>query len=158
MKINQKKLRQLINQHKAITKLIANTKITRTKDQKAFDKHQVTGKIIAMVLAEFKCEKCGSEEKLTYHHMITKINKDYVPAHKYYSQRRYFFNICILCRDCHNMINGRPGKKDHSLSEENINKLKKEFCMEEKDAKKKKQDTLSSMQGDTDKQRSKASI
>jgi len=91
------------------------------------DKYKILGEEIALIKAEFKCENCEEKERLTIHHLISRKNKMVVPLPKYLTQRRFYMNIIILCNKCHSLVDGQVQPLNHTLTEETINKIKKQF-------------------------------
>jgi len=122
---NNKKLKKTISEHKKITFLIAEG-IIKKDDIKSLGFHHITGEEICLILSDFKCEHCGSEDNLTIHHLIYKHNKKYCPTNKYYSQRFYFFNLVVLCINCHKKLHHE--KRDGGfISSKKIIQIKKEY-------------------------------
>jgi len=121
------KIEQLIKKHKVVTREVADGTFTYDNNPKAIDFLQISGEIIAMELAKYQCESCKVKENLTIHHLITRNNKGTVPDNKYFSQRRYFFNICILCNNCHAKIHKFSKEILESISKERIEKNWKEL-------------------------------
>lgn len=121
-------LKKLIILHKILSKEISDGKFTLDDNFKLYSKQQITGEELAIVLSEFKCETCKSEQDLTFHHMVERKNKEFTTFHKYFSQRRYYLNLVILCRDCHTKLNRYRGKgKDNlmkTIAIDRINELK----------------------------------
>lgn len=60
-----------------------------------------TGRELSLAYAKFKCERCKTEEKLQFHHLIMREVKDFTDFYRYESQRKYWANILILCSKCH---------------------------------------------------------
>lgn len=86
-------------------------------------------KELSLVCCEFKCS-CGSEERLSWHHLITRENKNFMPFNKYVLVRHYYGNIIILCWDCHNKVHGiECGQKDTEtvISETLIAKVREKY-------------------------------
>ena len=92
-------------------------------------KHQA--KEISLVISEFKCQKCKKEENLQFHHLIMRKAKEFMDRHRYVTQRHYWANIIILCRNCHGMYHGFMGNKINRdtevISQKRIDKIKKKF-------------------------------
>lgn len=129
--MNQKKLEQeIIIMKKSITKLV------REKDKNYIGKIEKFNQIVVLAVADFKCQKCNSEENLTIHHLITRQCKKYMDFWRYASQRYYWANQIILCKDCHKKFHKELGV---DIGEEmlvikpvRIDKIKKMFSEEEK--------------------------
>ena len=87
-----------------------------------------SGEELALVYADFKCEKCGTENNLQFHHLIQKNTRPFINSTKYIIQRFYWANICILCNECHADFHGFSKKKfiaeSICISNEKINKVK----------------------------------
>lgn len=83
-------------------------------------------KELSLVSAKFKCEKCGSIERLSWHHLVKRKAKDYMEFHRYFSSRYYWNNIIILCwkhhKEYHDIVD--KGKNEHE-TEINKNYIKK---------------------------------
>jgi hypothetical protein len=60
-----------------------------------------TGRELSLAYSQFKCEKCKSEERLQFHHLIMREVKEFTDFYRYESQRKYWANILILCSKCH---------------------------------------------------------
>jgi len=94
---------------------------------------------VCLVVAEFKCQRpdCGSEENLTIHHLIMRRAKEFMDFWRYASQRHYWANQIVLCKNCHAMYHGFLGKDIGEnmlvISQEKINKLKKKYIINEKE-------------------------
>jgi 5-methylcytosine-specific restriction endonuclease McrA len=71
-----------------------------------------TGKSLALIYADFKCEACSNDKDLTLHHLVDRTNRDYVDERKYVIQRHSYYNLVILCKDCHYKLNFSEHKKD----------------------------------------------
>lgn len=57
---------------------------------------------LILIVADFKCHKCGSPENLQVHHLIDKRTKPFINNFwRYAAQRHYWANQIILCKDCH---------------------------------------------------------
>jgi 5-methylcytosine-specific restriction endonuclease McrA len=59
---------------------------------------------LCIAYANGKCQKCESEDGLQLHHVISKHHKKFMPFMNYLSQRHYWANIVLLCKDCHKEI------------------------------------------------------
>ena len=93
-----------------------------------------TAKELALVSAKFKCEACGSKEKLQFHHLIMRFVKKFTNEWRYLSQRHYWANCIILCEDCHDKIHFRNKTPENNgyISESKIKKIMKKYRVEEK--------------------------
>jgi 5-methylcytosine-specific restriction endonuclease McrA len=65
---------------------------------------QKVGEEVAIVVANFVCQKCGYFDELQIHHLITKIAQEFLPTHRYVSQRYYWANMVLLCKTCHKKL------------------------------------------------------
>jgi len=123
-------LKRALLEHKLMTRDIAdNNMIIPSR----IEKQRLLGQMIALALANFKCEENGCNEtiKLTYHHLISTKNEKVIPYHKYISQRQYFFNIAILCLKSHAKIDPEimTINSPTFISEESIKDIKNAFKM-----------------------------
>ncbi len=123
MNINKEKLKQKINQHKI---LIAH--LWKSKDKNLLIPIRRTREELVLVCAEFKCEKCKTEEDLQFHHLIKREIKKYTEFWKYLTQRNYFANMLLLCVKCHGEIEDRKTSKTiKTISKIKIDKVKKKY-------------------------------
>lgn len=87
-----------------------------------------SGEELALVYAEFKCEKCKTEENLQFHHLIQRNVRPFINSTKYITQRYYWANISILCNQCHAEFHRfnkeRFLRESLCISKQKINKLK----------------------------------
>lgn len=87
-----------------------------------------SGEELALVYSEFKCEKCGAEDNLQFHHLIQRNSRGYFDDTKYLTTRYYWSNILILCNKCHGEFHAfrldKFFKESKCISKEKINKLK----------------------------------
>jgi hypothetical protein len=86
-----------------------------------------TGNTLALIAADFKCEKCGVEKDLTIHHMIKKSQRGLCDDRKYIPQRHYFENQIVLCKKEHAEEEMIDPDIMLPISEEKINKIKNEI-------------------------------
>jgi 5-methylcytosine-specific restriction endonuclease McrA len=99
-----------------------------------------TGKELAMVYADFKCQKCKTEDNLQYHHLISRINKPYMDEVRYQTQRKYWANILILCYKHHQEIESVKPTKSKDIIDKNIipqssiEKIKKKYGVSDAEA------------------------
>lgn len=86
---------------------------------------------ISLVISNFKCQKCGKESYLQFHHLILRKAKEFMNQHRYVTQRYYWANIIILCRVCHGKYHQLTEKQTlrdtKVISEERIKKLKEKY-------------------------------
>jgi hypothetical protein len=87
-----------------------------------------SGEELALVYADFKCECCGDENNLQFHHLIQRNVKPFINSTKYIIQRYYWSNLCILCNICHAKFHGFSQKKfiaeSLCIEKQKINKVK----------------------------------
>lgn len=119
--------------NKKFIKMLRNHKscLRDTFDSETTDKMSYivrTAEELCLVYADFKCEKCGSEENLTFHHLIGREIKDMTNYWKYITQRHYWANILVLCSDCHREVHGFSDEMlQLAISSIKINKVKKKY-------------------------------
>lgn len=99
-----------------------------------------TGRELALAYSHFKCEKCKTEEKLQFHHMIMREIKYFTDFYRYESQRKYWANILVLCSKCHHEVHTSiaqfPKHKPNLnlyIQPDLIEKVKKKFYTEVKE-------------------------
>jgi len=126
MEIDKEKLKGEIVIAKKIIASIVNF-----KDKDRIGSLQRKNKEICLVVAEFKCQKCGKKEDLQVHHLIMRKAKEFMDFYRYASQRYYWANQIILCKECHHLYHtGMKGKMDNEemvLSEKEIERIKRKF-------------------------------
>jgi 5-methylcytosine-specific restriction endonuclease McrA len=124
--IDQYKLENAIGKAK---RLISNVYLN--KDESLIGLVSKWNREVCLVVAEFKCQKCGTEENLTLHHLIMRKAKDFMDFWRYISQRYYWANQIILCKECHLEYHGVLGEDSREsmlvISDKTINKLKKKY-------------------------------
>jgi 5-methylcytosine-specific restriction endonuclease McrA len=88
-------------------------------------------KEVCLVVAEFKCQKCGAEDNLTVHHLIMRRAKEFMDFWRYASQRYYWGNQIILCTKCHkeyHYIFGNDSAENMAIiSKDKIKELKEKY-------------------------------
>lgn len=125
-------LKDLIAEHRKLTRRIADG----SYDKSIIDWHRDSGEIIALALSDFKCEapNCNSPQNLTIHHMIRNKNLMCVPSNKFYSQRQYFFNLAVLCFNCHSRLDreilNNPNGEKQTIEETKLRKIRRRLNME----------------------------
>jgi len=137
MELNQEKLNELLIRHKKLIGVISNKyKGSEDKvddicqnDKDILGIIQMTGKRLAIVIADFKCQRCKIETDLTLHHLIMRYAKEYMGFWRYASQRYYWANMIVLCKKCHKKAHKFEEDDDKMLtiSQELIDELKEEF-------------------------------
>jgi len=104
------------------------TQLIKKKDPKFIPAIISSGEELALVYAGFKCEKCGVEENLQFHHLIQRNIRGFVNDTKYLTQRHYWANISVLCNKCHGGFHGflmtKFLKESLCISKQKINKVK----------------------------------
>ena len=125
MEINQEVLDREIRIHK----LSISNYIKNEKDKTLVNYFSKTGKEICLILSNFKCEKCKIEEDLQFHHIITNKYKYYMPLKTYHTQRNYYANILILCRECHIELHKNENIRTPllTISQRKIETIKKKY-------------------------------
>lgn len=102
--------------------------LVQDSDEKIIPAIISSGEELALVYAEFKCESCGVEDDLQFHHMIQKNIKPFVNSTKYLCQRLYWSNLMILCNICHAEFHRFNKQKfiveSMCISKQKINKVK----------------------------------
>ena len=97
-------------------------------DEKVIPAIISSGEELALVYADFRCECCGKEDDLQFHHLIQKNIKSFINSTKYISQRHYWSNLCILCNICHAKFHGFSLKRfvadSICIQKQKINKVK----------------------------------
>lgn len=131
--MNEERFKLKLIQHK---KYIA--KIGRlTKEEVNLPEHNYKligaknlAKELALAHSDCKCH-CGATERLSYHHLIIRINVRFMDFGRYISSRNYWNNLIILCWPCHYEIHGgKRGcelKNETAISQEKIDKIKKDY-------------------------------
>lgn len=115
-------------------------KLVREKDKEYIGTIEKFNQMVVLAVADFKCQKpgCGSENDLQIHHLIMRPAKEYMDFWRYASQRFYWANQIVLCknhhRNYHEKMGGHSYKKDDEggvISKKRINEIKKFFKDEE---------------------------
>ena len=80
-------------------------------------------KACVLIRDNFKCVRCSSEKRLTFHHKFIRVK----PPTKEYSMKRHSMEMVeTLCRDCHNKEHGLHVTADISYLPQNyIDKIKR---------------------------------
>ena len=135
MMINEKLLQERIVTHK---KTIAGLFHNHSDIESLTEIGVLIGRLkkqyseISLVVANFKCQRCGSNMKLQYHHLIPRIIKFYVDKIRYISCRFYWSNVIILCNGCHCLYHGDVSNpKKPCIEKKTIEKLKKKYVLKE---------------------------
>lgn len=103
------------------------SQLIKKRDPKIISAIISSGEELALVYANFKCEKCENEDNLQFHHLIQRNIRGYINDTKYITQRYYWANISILCNKCHMEFHGFKNKflqESLCISKQKINKLK----------------------------------
>ncbi len=121
-----------ISWQKSKSAFFNNRKTKKEIPEALLSKYKNIGELIALKLAEDKCENCnrteeelkkeiprGSPQKraLTIHHMIGRENRNMCSYGKYFFQRNYFQNLVVLCQKCHNIVELRKRTGMHQIEE-----------------------------------------
>lgn len=106
-------------------------KMVKDEDESLIIFNSKLSKELSLVYANYKCEKCGEEDEIQYHHLITKDVKTFTDFWKYLSQRYYWGNILVLCRKCHCDFHGFNYNSFDSpklcIQKEYIEKMRKKY-------------------------------
>jgi len=141
LKLNKEKFEEALIRHKKILGALKFYEGINYKENEALVGKLMalerTGRELSLAYSQFKCEKCKSEEKLQFHHLIMREVKLYTDFYRYESQRKYWANILILCSKCHyeahTSIAQFPKHKPNLnlyIQSEFIEKVKKKFFTE----------------------------
>jgi hypothetical protein len=113
-------------------RMIARLVNLKDKFSPLFGRINLLNKEVVLAIANFKCERCKSEKRLTIHHFIPRKAKEYTDFWRYASQRYYFANSICLCVDCHinyhNFIDKYQDNDLGTISEDKIIKWKKKYA------------------------------
>jgi len=111
------------------------TRLVQYADEKAIPAIISSGGELALVYADFKCECCGNEDDLQFHHLIQRNIRPFINSTKYISQRYYWSNLCILCNVCHAKFHGFSKKRfiaeSICIDKQKINKVKELYKTED---------------------------
>lgn len=123
------KLQKKIKNHKQLISAFISSKI-----KELLIPIQLSGKEIVLVIHDFKCVKCQTDKNLTYHHFLTRRCKEFMKEEMYFTQRHYFANISLLCKECHAFFHNFQGDKKTkfleeapTIPEDHIAKIKKKY-------------------------------
>lgn len=128
-KVNQERLDKTIFRAKRFmddAKATKKDNFIGLSDQKAIE--------VCLVVAEFKCQKCGKEEDLTIHHLIMRKAKEFMDFWRYVNQRHFWANQIVLCVECHHKYHEVLGidiEEMGTISQAKIDKLKKRYLLED---------------------------
>jgi hypothetical protein len=104
-------------------------------DEKVIPAIISSGEELALVYADFRCECCGNQDNLQFHHLIQKNIRPFINSSKYISQRHYWSNLCILCNICHAKFHGFSLKRflvdSICIEKQKINKVKELYKIED---------------------------
>jgi hypothetical protein len=127
--INTNLLRKTMNIHKKFIVMI------KKENYKTFMVLiNKTASEICLVLSQFKCNRCGKESELQYHHLIQKNLKEFFgeDISRYLKTRYYFGNILVLCKTCHGEIHRvKFTELNKCISNEKIQKIKDKYVVQE---------------------------
>jgi len=98
----------------------------KTKNTKLLIPISKLGEEAILLISNLKCEKCGSENNLTIHHIITKQYKWL--GVRYETQRKFYANLIVLCIKCHHELHKAIEINTmKAISQDTINKVKEKF-------------------------------
>lgn len=121
------KVKKVFVRHMACLNSVNRDKDKTKEQEKMIVVIDKTALELALWISEFKCEKCGSKENLTLHHLIKKYNQYYIAFIKYFKQRHYFGNQCILCLKHHGKIDKVCTEDSSAIPQSKIDKIKKKL-------------------------------
>jgi 5-methylcytosine-specific restriction endonuclease McrA len=142
LKLNQDKFEEALIKHKKILGGLKFYEDKKPNENEVLVRKLMalerTGRELSLAYARFQCEKCKSEEKLQFHHLIMREVKFFTDFYRYESQRKYWANILILCSKCHyeahtsiaQFPTHKPNLKLY-IQPELIAKVKKKFFIEQ---------------------------
>lgn len=123
-KIVNEKFQKQLKLHK---EFIAQLTDDFEKNNQVFPIAIKIGKELALVYADFKCERCKATENLQFHHLIKKFYPHRF-GKKYSIQRIYWANVMVLCLYCHSFIEDRVPKDSIGvIPQSKIDKLKERY-------------------------------
>ena len=136
MKLKKDKFDKAVEKHKEL--LNKCNKTFKNKEQAEdgswwmIAKLKQQAKELSLVQAEFKCQKCQSEERLSWHHLVLQKAQEFMPFDRYINARYYWNSLIILCWKCHKeyhfiMDKGKTDEKETDIDKSFILKLKKEY-------------------------------
>lgn len=82
-----------------------------------FSRVRATAKELALASSGLCCQKCKAQSKLTFHHLIMRKAKEYMPFDRYATQRNYWANILVLCVECHAQYHGFVDREEKNREE-----------------------------------------
>lgn len=123
---------QLVNHKKGIAHIDFLAKDLTLKELSSIhhlDKESTRGKELALVLAEFRCQICKTEENLTWHHVYDRRYERFLSPRRYITSKIYWSNILILCNSCHNKWHGDMFGTKHikPIGVDRINRIKNKY-------------------------------
>lgn len=135
MELNKEIFERELIKHKKTMAQLNNIKEPPTESTKAlfaiFSKIRHQAQELSLALSNCKCQRCGKEEDLSFHHLVMRKAKDFMPFDRYLSARHYYSNIIILCWDCHHLyhtvLHGKEDKEESAITPEKIEKVKMKF-------------------------------
>ena len=142
LKLNQKRFDEALITHKKILGALKSFKDVNYKENEELVGKLMalerTGRELSLAYSHFKCERCKTNEKLQFHHLIMREIKFYTDFYRYESQRKYWANILVLCASCHyeahTSIKQFPKHRPNLtlyIQPELIEKVKNKFFIEE---------------------------
>lgn len=118
--VNKAKFQEMLVKHDKDIEFIRETFKVRSfgdngKNDAFYETLKAETKIICLVNASCRCERCGSGDKLTVHHVFTRRMKEFMTFNRYLTQRYYWKNIAVLCVDCHSAYHSKEIEWDEVL-------------------------------------------
>lgn len=126
------KVARILKKHITCLNSLERDRNKLEKQQRLIKVIQHTAQELVLWMANFKCEKCGSEKNLTLHHFVGQHNIHFVNFIKYFKQRNYYGNQCILCLDCHGKADFIDKDNHQVISPKKVDEVKKKLIGEKK--------------------------
>lgn len=125
--IRNKGFQKLLNEHKHLIDCIR--KLDLSKPMGILTHIQKTAVELVLLYADFKCQYpgCGSDKRLTIHHLIKRNIKIFMDLKRYLAIRNFWSNQIVLCVKHHAAIDGGSEVGMKVISEEKIAKIKRKF-------------------------------
>ena len=107
--LNQKLFDEALTQHKRLVARIGvlfrgdRTHVRQMKEEKShyLSDCKLQSKELSLAISQGKCECCGATERLSWHHLVSRRAKMFMPFNRYFTSRHYWSNITVLCWKCH---------------------------------------------------------
>ena len=90
-----------------------------------------TGMYLALEYADFKCQNCPSQDRLTLQHLVRKTDEKFMDANRALKAKNHWRNLIVLCPPCHveadKMFGNGNEDKMLSIPKDRIEEIKKYF-------------------------------